>query len=392
MALKRYANFIKIPLIVFCLTLALLVYSSLAAQACTIFVLTNNNRALFCNNEDYSNPKTRIWFIPGGEDYYGCVYVGFDNGVGQGGMNTEGLAYDWVAGYREIWEPGTELSRARGNPSQRMLETCATVEDAISFFQSHQEASFSYAKILVADRSGTSVIIGAKDGKFHVEKSNQSRGFGYGEKTLNYLLAKNLETTVDKGFEILKACMQYGEYGTKYSNIFDLKSDDIFIQISSGLNKEVKLNMEMELKKGGHYYDIPQIHEQVYQEPQPLLLNMKRFLLDEFKPIPDKEPEVTAHVRSIIQNLIDGAPRPEDYTDERWKEISPMKKELQASIKSLGDFYSLTLVDRKDVDGNKSYRYRIEFKTSTLLGHFVFDKQNKLVLVVAEDQEWKPTK
>ena len=390
MAPKRYANFIKIPLIVLGLALALLVYSSLVAQACTIFVLTNNNQALFCNNEDYSNPNTRIWFIPGGEDYYGCVYVGFDNGWAQGGMNTEGLAYDWVAGYKEIWQPDPKLSIARGDSSQRMLESCATIEDAIVFYQSHQELGFSYAKILVADRSGTSAIIGAKDGKLQVEKSNQSRGFGYGERTLYNLFAKNPETRVDKGFEILKACMQYGEYGTKYSNIFDLKSNDIYLQILSGQNNGVKLNLMSELKKGGHYYDIPHINEQLSQEPQSLLLNMKRFPLDEFKPIPDKEPEVTTHVRSMIQDMIDGTFKPEDYTDEMWKEVSPKQKELQASTISFGDFSSLTLVDHKYMDGQQSYRYRLEFKKATILWYLIFDKQKKLVSSEAEEIVWKP--
>jgi hypothetical protein len=68
-------------------------------------VLTDTNRALFCNNEDWSGTKTRIWFLPPGDGYYGAAYFGFDNGFAQGGLNTEGLAYDWVAGYKEKWEP-----------------------------------------------------------------------------------------------------------------------------------------------------------------------------------------------------------------------------------------------------------------------------------------------
>jgi len=43
------------------------------AQAYTIFVLTNTNRVLFCNNEDWSNPKTRIWFVPAGDGHLGCA-------------------------------------------------------------------------------------------------------------------------------------------------------------------------------------------------------------------------------------------------------------------------------------------------------------------------------
>ena len=87
---------------------AALVFSGMlpgAIQACTIFVLTDTNRALFCNNEDWSDPNTRIWFVPAQPKRYGHVYVGFDNGWAQGGLNTEGLAFDWVAGYKEEWSP-----------------------------------------------------------------------------------------------------------------------------------------------------------------------------------------------------------------------------------------------------------------------------------------------
>src|SRR6185436_16552673 len=77
--------------------------SSVSVRACTIFVLTDANSVFFCNNEDWSNPKSRIWFVPANTKHYGCVYVGFDDGFAQGGMNTEGLASDWVADSKEPW-------------------------------------------------------------------------------------------------------------------------------------------------------------------------------------------------------------------------------------------------------------------------------------------------
>ena len=73
--------------------------------ACTIFLLTDSKRTWFFNNEDYSNPATRIWFLPGGKEYYGVTYVGFDNDWPQGGFNTAGLAFDWVAGFQEQFSP-----------------------------------------------------------------------------------------------------------------------------------------------------------------------------------------------------------------------------------------------------------------------------------------------
>src|SRR5690348_5080190 len=89
----------------FSLGLALTFYAAFAVpvRACTIFLLTDTNCVLFCNNEDWSNPKTRIWFIPASTNHYGTACVGFDDGWAQGGLNTEGLAYDWVAGYNEAW-------------------------------------------------------------------------------------------------------------------------------------------------------------------------------------------------------------------------------------------------------------------------------------------------
>jgi len=189
---------------------ALLICASLQSSiACTIFVLTDTNRTLFANNEDWSNPRTRVWFIPAIEKRFGAVYVGFDDGA-QGGMNTEGLAWDWVAGFNDVWQPDPGLTNVWGNSSQQMLETCATVAEAIAFYRSHREMSFRRARILVADRTGASVIIGAKDGKLLVETANQCRGFGYGNETLDKMLAKSAEPTVGNGFKILRACMQQG--------------------------------------------------------------------------------------------------------------------------------------------------------------------------------------
>jgi hypothetical protein len=109
-----------------------------------------------------------------------------------------------------------------------MLETCATVNDAIAFYRSHREPEFHRARILVADKTGASVIIGAKDGELLVEKDNHCRGFGYGRRKLDLALAKSPEPTVPNGFRILRDCRQTGQYPTQYSNIYDVKSGDIF--------------------------------------------------------------------------------------------------------------------------------------------------------------------
>jgi hypothetical protein len=367
------------------LYLAVFLMAAVRISACTIFVLTDTNRTLFCNNEDWEDPKTRIWFVPGSDKHFGGVYVGFENDYAQGGMNSEGLAFDWVAGFMERWEPDPQISVVWGNSGQQALENCATVEEAIAFFRKHQDRQFFRAKILMADRTGASVIIGGKDGKLEVEPSRQCRGFGYGQKTLNKMLTSTTEPTVAKGEKILRASLQKGKYATKYFNIFDLKSGDIFLYPAPDSHDHVKFNLAAELKKGGHYYDMPEIHQQMAQPLRPLLDNMQRLRLDKYKPIADNEPDLTAHIRSMLQNALEANLHAEDFTAELWKQESPKQQETQAALKAFGSLVSLTLVDRAADGPKRTYRYRFQFEKNTLLQRFVFDEQNKLVEANTEE-------
>jgi hypothetical protein len=354
----------------------------LPVQACTIFVLTDTNRVLFCNNEDALNPMTRIWFVPGTDGRYGCAYVGFDNSWGQGGLNTEGLSYDWVAGWKETWEPDPSQARIDGNPAERMLATCATLDEAVAFFRKRYEPGFGYARILVADKTGASAMIRAKDGKLFVDPAKQCRGFGYGQRTLDEMLAPSSEATVANAMKILRACAQPS--ATRYSNVFDLKSGDILIFRPS--EAEMKLNLAVELKKGAHYYDIPQIREQLKQPSRPIA-EMKRFVTGAFTPGPDPEPKVTAQFRRMLGDAIRGEMRAADYAPEFWKTLSGKQKEIQADLNALGDLISLVPVERSKEGNQRSYWYRLEFTKATVLQIVMLDADNRVVLSNSVDGE-----
>jgi hypothetical protein len=64
---------------------------------------------------------------------------------------------------------------------------------------------------------------------------------------------KTSEPTASEGFEILRTARQKGEYATKSSNIFDLRSGDVFLWPLSGSKDRAVLNLSAELAKGGHY-------------------------------------------------------------------------------------------------------------------------------------------
>jgi hypothetical protein len=256
-------------------TWAVLSLMSATIQACTIFVLTDTNRTLFCNNEDWSDPKTVIWFVPEGAGRHGCAYVGFTDGWPQGGVNTEGLACDWVAGYHGTLEPDPRRKVINGSSVARMLETCATVEQAIAFYENTEEKGFLSGRILVADRTGASVIMRAAEGRLQFDRMNQCRGFGAGGEVVARMLAQNSNTGLTNASAILRAARSEGQYATKYSNVFDLKTGDIFLFPLPDQKDIVTLSLNEELKKGPHYYDMPRIHEQLSRSPQPLTAKMK---------------------------------------------------------------------------------------------------------------------
>ncbi|HZP60687.1 MAG TPA: hypothetical protein VFB27_10230 [Opitutaceae bacterium] len=360
------------------------------ARACTIFVLTDADHAFFCNNEDNANPRTIIWFQPGGSGHYGAVYVGTDTGWAQGGMNIEGLAFDWIAGYSEKWE-ASAAARVRGNPSQRMLETCRTVGEAAAFFQSHWEPSFSFARLLVADRSGASAVIRAQDNRLVIERDNQCRGFGFGQRPLDLALARHPQPTVENGLKILRDCRQDGYFSSKYSNVYDLKRGKIFLCFLPPGDDTVELDLPVELEKGAHYYDMPRIREQRRQSPLALPLNLRRFPLDNLPPIADPEPPVTAHLREVIQHGLDGTSQAGDFTPEMWKRISHLPKKSQDDLKRFGQLLSMDLVERSEKDGQRSYYYRAEFTHATALQYILLDAQNRVASGNLQvDSVWKP--
>lgn len=240
--------------------LAWLFIASPSTHACTIFCLTDTNQTLFCNNEDWKTTKPKIWFVPGGK-HYGCAYVGFITQISQGGCNTEGLAFDWVAGYKEKWARSPKQKIAWGVPHERMLETCVTVEEAIAFYRDHWEPVFGYAKMLVVDRTGASALLGAHDGRFQVIRETRSGGFGYGSACLRRMIPLHPEPALTNAFQILEGARQQGKYGTKYANVFDLNTGDIFLLLP-GRENPVTLNLTTELKRGPHRYEMDKIAEQ----------------------------------------------------------------------------------------------------------------------------------
>ena len=208
---------------------------------------------------------------------------------------------------------------------------------------------------------------------------NSSRGFDYAGPTIQQLLATNSPSTPPCASSILRSCTQTGTYATKYSNVFDLGSGEIFIDAYSGPDCEAKLSLAEELQKGEHDYDLPKITRQLAQAPKPWPSAASCLSL------PDQEPEVTARIRAVVQDSIDGKLRAELFTPAFWAVLSSKRDSLATNLKSFGDLISMTLVERAEEADKRVYWYRLAFERAKLLQRFALDHQNRLADVEVED-------
>jgi hypothetical protein len=367
----------------------LLIGLGCTARACTIFVLVDATRVLFCNNEDGANPRTRIWFVPGTANRLGCVFVSSDDGVTQGGFNDAGVACDWVAPYHDAWVPDPSLPAVHGSPTQRLLESCRSVDEVIAFFRRHNDPSISTGHLLVADRTGVSVIIGSSPNGMTVERGTSSRGFGFGADALAHALAGAPAATVDNGLHILAACRQSGATPTQYATVYDLRSGDIVVSLHADPRASVTLNLRAELARGAHYYEIPDLCVQSAALPKPLLGSMERLLLADLEPMADGEPKQRAHFERVIHDWAKATMQSADYAPELWSEIRP--DEYRTDAAQLGALASLVLLKRWEEPGTRHSCYRAEFAHATLVEHIAVDRTNRIVLIRGEDMVTKPS-
>jgi hypothetical protein len=127
-------------------------------HACTAFCAVGNGMVLVGNNEDYTNPRTKIWFIPTQSGRHGRMYVGLDDLYPQGGMNDQGLWFDqFLVPPVRAAEP--ELPHFRGNLIDEAMATCATVDDVVHLFEHHNRSFLTETIVMFADASGGAVAI-----------------------------------------------------------------------------------------------------------------------------------------------------------------------------------------------------------------------------------------
>lgn len=252
------------------ITIGIVLFLSTNLFPCTSFYYFNKNIALVGNNEDWKDPFSKVWFIPGTENSFGKVYFGFKDGGVQGGMNEKGLFFDGFATkYFEVNE-SDDKELYFGNLVEKVMNECSTVNEVIEIFEKYNLQFMSNSMFFFADKFGNSAIIEGdiiirKQGKYQVctnfyqsqtpVDSISCLRFKEANRILENIESVDLKTAKT----ILANTHQEGKYPTQYSNVYDLINGKIYLYHYHNFENEVVINLEEELKKGKHSFEIPSL-------------------------------------------------------------------------------------------------------------------------------------
>jgi hypothetical protein len=233
---------------------------------CTVFSAADGSVALVGNNEDFLHPLPKVWFLPSEGGKFGRVYFGFENQY-QGGMNDQGLFFDGTA-VKPMDVPHDESKPIHmGNLVLKAMEECATVECVLELFERFSLPGTSRDQIVVADSSGDAAII---------ERPNVVRKSGSYQVATNFRASSTEPVTCERYItaeamldsaesysvelfrDILEA-VQNAAGGTTYSNIYDLKQRTVTVYFYHGFEHEVVFDLDEELERGAHVYDLPDL-------------------------------------------------------------------------------------------------------------------------------------
>lgn len=238
------------------------------SQGCSVLYATDGQVMLGGNNEDYLNPLTKVWFIPGEAGALGRVYFGFGDYYAQGGMNEQGLFFDGLALDEALPVSKEGKQPYAGNLVDKVMSECATVECAVGHFERCFTTDAWRWQFLFGDAAGESAIVEAgtiirQQGGDQVATNfaqsltppAESTCWRYQKAT--EMLQNMEELSVASMRDVLDAIHVEGPSHTLYSNVYDLENKLVYLYYFYNYDDVVVLDLEKELAQGYHAYDLP---------------------------------------------------------------------------------------------------------------------------------------
>ncbi len=279
----------KVHIKIFALLLVIVVMfftTNFYTYACTIFTKVQGGKVLVGNNEDYLYRVNSSMTVKAADkDSYGVVLFSNSTYV-QGGMNEKGLFYDGAAC------PSTNVPYSKGmqtlgmNFGEEVLSKCSNVDEAVVFLKKYNIPKSFGDHLLLADATGKSAIVEWVQGEMRIipkEKDYQVvTNFFISNPELGGYPCNRYETAeaMLKGFDnislanfkdvLSKVKQDWGDGGTKYSNIYDLSNKLVYVFNKADFNRVASINLAEELVKLKHgekeNYKIEELYYEKFED------------------------------------------------------------------------------------------------------------------------------
>lgn len=348
-------------------------------------MMTDGDRVLVGNNEDYKIPYTRVWFVPAENGLYGRVYFGYDNWSPQGSMNDQGLFFDGFMTKKQRIKLSKGKPKFPGPMIDTMMAKCANVEDVLDMFSKYNLDWMEKAQIFVVDKSGASAIFEGdevirKNVSYQVVTNfRQSKipknqrpcswptyGCSRYKKTEKMLLEID-RPTVAQFRDILKATHRSSHNiisTTQYSNIYDLSNGVVYLYYLHDFENEIVFKLSQELKKGRHYFDIPSLfNKELKDDTKVYTHSAPSFSISypkHYKVINPVEKEVL-----LVKNPMSNTPQIGVYVENQPKDIH---------LKDIGRNYLFSLIKKYSTKAKLVYSKQTVLSDGTSANETLFDR------------------
>jgi hypothetical protein len=225
------------------------------------------------NNEDYFNPLTKVWFVPGDAGAYGRVYFGYDNYFPQGGMNDQGLFFDGLAVDTPLAVPIEGKRPFTGTILlDYVMAHCATAACAAEMFETYYAQETWSWQHFFGDATGESAIVepqavlrqrgGCQVATNFYQSTvppEERASACWRYETATRMRASSPPLSVETIRDVMAAVHVEGRHGsaTLYTNVYDLVNRVVYLYYFFDYEHVVVIDLEEELAQGAHAYDLP---------------------------------------------------------------------------------------------------------------------------------------
>jgi len=235
-----------------------------------MYKITQDGKTIVGNNEDWINANSEIWFVPAGDNRYGVMNLGFDNGFTQGAINEAGLIFDGFT------MPYLKVKKSKGKAKVPESELIAPIMHSYSNVMQVKEhlskidlSILDNAMLVFVDRSGQYLVVEGDELMLGQEAEQSFSNFYPSQNSnpeqvnlpsyqngLKHIRASKSEATFDYCSSIMNS-FQQGI--TQYTSIYDLEECTIRLYHYQNFDDVIELDLKEELKKGGHRLSIPKL-------------------------------------------------------------------------------------------------------------------------------------